>query len=238
MNFMTAKGLLNRIMATRPVAEGKTGQKPVLSGPLLVALSIILICAVAWAFFMGFMVGRGQSPQAGINAMTGGLLSPEQQEAERQKNEDKANMSDFLPPVVPVPAPAVAENAAVHQPPSGAATQAWPDAVRPEPKPARPAKPAPKPAAAQDNQRYNYTFQAAAVKSQADANKVKNALAAKKVNAAVRKSGKVYLIMVSLRGTAQDVAALQTKLKAAGLGKPLQVEKTPVRPARNQRKAP
>lgn len=229
---MTAKGLLNRIMAAKPVAEGKAqaGQRPALTGPVLVALSIILICAVAWAFFMGFMVGRGQSPQNEIHAMTG-LLSPEEQAAQKKAAEE----NELLPPPAVLPAPST--QASVYQPPKGAAVQAWPNDEPDEPQDRKP-KPAPSPAPkpAPDNRRYDFTFQTAALRSQADANKLKATLAAKKINATVRKSGKVYLVMVTLRGTRTDVASLQAKLKSAGLGKPLQVKKTPVNPGRNQRK--
>ncbi len=48
-----------------------------LSGTMVVALSLVLAACVAWAFFMGFMVGKGQNPGAKLQSMTGIALTDE-----------------------------------------------------------------------------------------------------------------------------------------------------------------
>ncbi len=42
-----------------------------LSGVAVAALGVVLVAAVGWAFFMGFMVGRGQNPEKRVEQMTG-----------------------------------------------------------------------------------------------------------------------------------------------------------------------
>ncbi|WP_022656522.1 SPOR domain-containing protein [uncultured Desulfovibrio sp.] len=42
-----------------------------LSGVAVAALGVALVAAVGWAFFMGFMVGRGQNPEKRVEQMTG-----------------------------------------------------------------------------------------------------------------------------------------------------------------------
>ena len=37
-----------------------------LSGVAVAALGLVLVAAVGWAFFMGFMVGRGQNPEKSV----------------------------------------------------------------------------------------------------------------------------------------------------------------------------
>ncbi len=49
--------------ASDPRADGR------LSWPMLFAVSALLLVAVAWAFFMGFMVGKGQNPEYGLKGM-------------------------------------------------------------------------------------------------------------------------------------------------------------------------
>jgi hypothetical protein len=42
-----------------------------LSGPMAAILGLVLVVAVGWSFFMGFMVGRGQNPETRVEQMTG-----------------------------------------------------------------------------------------------------------------------------------------------------------------------
>gem|GEM_PF-614643 len=42
-----------------------------LSAPMLSLLGVVLMAAVGWSFFMGFMVGRGQNPEQRVEQITG-----------------------------------------------------------------------------------------------------------------------------------------------------------------------
>lgn len=197
----------------RPQAGTRFG----LSWPLLAALCLVLVSAVAWSFFMGYMVGKGEHPAESLSAMTGMKQAPQGEEA--------PVFVESASEAVPEPAPQV-DPAKVLAPPTGAAAAAWPEAARPaqkaqenKPKPANKSEPGVK---------YNYTFQVAAIRGQAEAEKMRAKLAAQKLRVSLRKSGKVHLVMVNLRGDANDVERMKEKLKAAHLGKPLQISRKPV----------
>lgn len=209
----------------------EAGSRFALSWPLLVALTLVLVCAVAWAFFMGYMVGKGENPNDSISAFTGigedkgeigsaGIAENGealQGEAElKVENTPGGNMSAALAPA--------SANLDEKKP---RVAQASP------PKPA--AKPAPRLPRANPGQKYNYTFQVAAVRNNAEAEKLRKDLTAKKLRASFHKSGKVYLVMVNLRGDLNDIDNMQDKLKSLGLGKPLQVGRKPLdQPGRNR----
>lgn len=213
--------------------------KVMLSGPLLAALSLVLVCAVAWAFFMGLMVGRGQNPQESLPAMAGMLESPapENPAPEFPEKPDLAELpqgeGETQGPsgVLPLPVPGAA--ASVHAPPTGAASQAWPQAEqkpRPKPKPAAPA--------VVDNRKYDYVYQVAAFRSNADASKAQKAINGKGLRATVRKSGRVYLVMANFRGTPAEMDRVLARMRSQGMTKPMQLSKLLVepKPARQKKK--
>lgn len=245
---------------TRAQGDGasKTGVRGALTTPMLLALCLALVCCVAWAFFMGLMVGRGQNPQAGIAAMTGMTLDKER---ELNKTDDQIKDAEAIDdrsifaidepkggaaiqgpsgalPEAAANAPKTASTdaAAVHAPPTGASANAWPDAVMPEtgaraPQPKVAPKNSLPPKAqviAQPDQRHNYSFQVAALKSQEDAARLRKELAAQGLKAEIRKNGKVLLLIVNIRGGKAELDAFSAKLKKLRLGKPVQLSKTPI----------
>ncbi|MBD5626148.1 MAG: hypothetical protein HDQ90_01370, partial [Desulfovibrio sp.] len=76
--------------------------------------------------------------------------------------------------------------------------------------------------------RFDYLFQAAAFKGPVDAERLRGRLAAAGLRASVRQSGKVRLVLVSVRGTAQEAQRVRGQLSGMGLGRPIQLEKKPV----------
>lgn len=98
-----------------------------LSGPMAALLGTILVVAVGWSFFMGFMVGRGQNPETRVEQMTS-MISKDAPTAKGKAAQQEAPAPD---------AAATAENAdgqhatpvAENAPPAAAA-------------PAQPGKPA------------------------------------------------------------------------------------------------
>lgn len=209
-----------------------------LSGPLLIALSLVLVCAVAWAFFMGLMVGRGQNPHESLPAMAGmldsGIGTEEGDKLNLGESSDLAELprgddTDAQGPSGVLPLPAPTPSAGVHAPPTGAAAKAWPDANAPQrartvqPKPVKPAQ-----NAANANQKYDFVYQAAAFRSNADASKAQKSINGKGLRATVRRSGKVYLVMVNFRGTSAEMDKMLARMKSQGMTKPLQLAKTPV----------
>ena len=61
-----------------------------------------------------------------------------------------------------------------------------------------------------------------------DAERLRGRLTAAGLRASVRPSGKVRLVLVSLRGTAQEAQRVRGQLAGMGLGRPIQLEKKPV----------
>ena len=57
--------------AASPAASDKKRLVLRLSPPMATLLGLILMAAVGWSFFMGFMVGRGQNPEQRVEQMTG-----------------------------------------------------------------------------------------------------------------------------------------------------------------------
>lgn len=281
--------------------KAKSGRRTLdLSGAATTALALALACAVGWAFFMGYLVGRGEHPRRGVESVAG-LILPQGESAARrtplpgEEALDPAQQGAALAPVAPEAAPEVGGGAATpgapavaqaaspepepvaeapavqhsgqvagqapgqqappaypftrpqgeglaawgitpEQAPQGAPAQgANPQAAAaPQPgrqpaatareaapkKPAQPVKPA--------EPRFDYVFQAAAFKGPVDAERLRGRLEAAGLRAQVRPSGKVRLVVVSLRGSAEEARRVRGTLAGLGLGRPILLEKSPV----------
>ena len=66
--------------AASPAASDKKRLVLRLSAPMATLLGLILMAAVGWSFFMGFMVGRGQNPEQRVEQMTGLQLDKQAQQ--------------------------------------------------------------------------------------------------------------------------------------------------------------
>ncbi|MDE6734193.1 MAG: SPOR domain-containing protein [Desulfovibrio sp.] len=251
-----------------------------LSGAAAAALGLALVAAVGWAFFMGYLVGRGEHPERGVESVAG-LLRPgaPAKTGEAPRNAPLPGEEVLLeagtpaapesaqplasaaapseaPPVTPPQAAAVAPgetapaetgstaSAYPFSRPQGESLAAWginPEALqagRPASAPSgqaaqKPAAQATAPAQARKapppaEPRFDYLFQAAAFKGPVDAERLRGRLAAAGLRASVRQSGKVRLVLVSLRGTAQEAQKVRGQLAGMGLGRPIQLEKKPV----------
>lgn len=209
---MNIKAALKTLLAKREAGKPQAGIRFRISWPLLAALSLALVCAVGWAFFMGLMVGRGQNPQTSIQNMTGLGPSPE--------------IEAQAPPAV-LPEPLQAEAPTQAEPPSPASAPPASAKPAPAPKAAQPAKTPAQTKTAQAQQ-FDYTFQGGAFRTQKEAQSAQSRLNKNGVRSAVKKSGKVYLIVISLRGGRAEVQALQKKMKSLKMDKPMQLSKKPV----------
>ncbi len=212
---MPIRDMVRKFMAQRAddSARPQAGIRFGIPWPLLIALCIILVCAVAWAFFMGLMVGRGQNPHSGIAAITG--ISTSQPAAESTEKAPMPGASAEEAPVAPVPDSGAAEETGAPRP---AATQAQ------SRKPAQAAAPRAKPASV-SNERYNYVFQTGAYRNEKEADTASARLKKSGFRSSVRKSGRVWLVTVSLRGSQRQVENLIQKMKDLKMGKPLQISR-------------
>ena len=247
-----------------------------LSGVAVAALGLVLVAAVGWAFFMGFMVGRGQNPEKSVEQMTGMLRDEQVQPAapapqtapavgaqsaptaqpERAEQPEQAGSAAEVPAS---PADAAHATQAQQSPqaapqeesafpfsrPQGAGLAAWgispatpapgapaapstpPQSQRADPRQAQRASAA-QPKAAQAEPLFDYSFQVAAFKDKADADKLRARMASTGLRSRQQKSGKVLLVLVNLRGTELDAANLREELQRMKLGKPLLASKKAV----------
>ena len=238
-------------------------------------LGLILMAAVGWSFFMGFMVGRGQNPEQRVEQMTGLQLDKQAPQA-AQGGVDAPNMPvaaaagaspDAAAPkgqeapapggaaagpqaAAPAPAapaaPSAAEAASAANPsaypferpsanslaawgikPSQAGAQAGAQAAKTPTTQAQASAQAQKPAAPQAPQ-FDFVFQVAAFKSADDADKLRKKLEERGIRTRLEKSGKVQLVMVSLRGSDLDASNLREELGRMKLGAPIQKSKKAV----------
>lgn len=273
-----------------------------LSAAATAALALALVAAVGWSFFMGYMVGRGEDPERGVESVAGLLLPGSSPSADAAGAAGALPGAEALAPapdappaggaplqpvapgaeprtasgaIAPAGAPPVAAAGAPGVPgapgsaasgdgvsapavpaassapaypfsrPQGESLAAW--GIRegqaptpsdrqpgaPGPVASAPSVPADRPgAAASERQpvepRFDHVFQAAAFRGPADAERLRGRLEEAGLRARVRQSGKVRLVLVSVRGSARDADRVRGELAAMGLGRPILLEKKPV----------
>ena len=85
-----------------------------------------------------------------------------------------------------------------------------------------------KPAPVKIGPQFDYVYQVAAFKSDEDADKLRTRLEGKGLRTRTQKSGKLVLVMVTLRGTEDDAFNLREDLRHMKLGVPIMVSQKPV----------
>ncbi len=211
----------------------------------LVTAGIVLIIGIGWAFVLGVMVGRGYNPEKKVPQLSR-WLPEEEQAADKTKpgtvedtlpkgrimRPEELNYASTLksgPGDASKPAPQ--RNATlrpVQVPPAaqtsqGTVVQAG-AAERPAPRPTE--QPQTPPPPSQDI--FDYTFQVATFKDTDAVNALRVRLEGEGYRSRMDRDGKLYKVMVLMRGTQERAAALQERMKAMGLGQPIQRGKTPV----------
>lgn len=268
-----------------------------LSGLTLGVGGVLIAAVVAWAFFMGFWVGRGQNPEQKLEQMRAGLApgsqtaaevtekAPQTGEVQSAKDQEsgfavsaseqqgQAATPAGLPVVQDQSGNPAQPDAQTRQSgtsgqgpgqnPDGKARktvapnsgqpgqtqkqqaagvarderQGKTDSKAGKQKQANPKTDKQQPAAKQEPARqgkpvYDYVYQVAASKSEADAKKLAQKLAAAGHKASIQKSGKVWLVVFSLRGTEDDAARVKKSAHAtlgnAVRGKILRLSKNEV----------
>lgn len=264
--------------AASPAASDKRRFTLRLSAPMATLVGVVLVAAVGWSFFMGFMVGRGQNPEQRVEQMTGLQLDKQAQQPAKG-GPGTQNSSATMTPTGADPAATAqagqeaqgaAQNAAgapsaagaaasaaqsgpeatdtadasaypferpngsslaawgIKQPPAGAQSgaQSGGQAAQ-KPSSAQAAAQVQKPAAPQAPM-FDFVYQVAAFKGIDDADKLRKKLEERGIRSRLQKSGKVQLVMVSLRGTELDATNLREELGRMKLGAPMQKSKKAV----------
>lgn len=235
---------LGKILAFGSGLKQTQGLSLALSPAMGACLIIALIGALAWSFYMGFRVGRGENPAQGLPAVAA-LVD----KAENEPNGAEQHGAEIAPvPPQPAPVPPIAQRMATEPPapflrPAGQGLDAWEQqkaAQGAEPAPKKtPAPAAKKTAPAKTGQdKFIFTYQVAALRSNRDAEALQKKLQGAGLKCSLRKSGKVVLAIITLRGTQTEAAALPQKLRGLKLGRPLLLSRKeiPAAPAKDKRK--
>lgn len=219
----------------------------------LVTAGIVLIIGIGWAFVLGVMVGRGYNPEKKVPQLSR-WLPEEEQTADKEKK--PGNVGEILPRAEVMrledlnyatslrdkpgerSKPAPQRNATLRpvQAPSasrGGVIQAGADRPPAAERPAPPAVPQPSsPPPTSSQELFDYTFQVATFKDTDAVNALRVRLEGEGYRSRMDKDGKLYKVMVLMRGNQERAAALQEQMKAMGLGQPIQRGKTPAGKAR------
>lgn len=84
-------------------------------------------------------------------------------------------------------------------------------------------------AAQRDEPRFDYVYQVAAFRDKDDGDALRARLEEKGLRTRLQKSGKVYLVLVLLRGSEREAENIRETVRRMGLGKPLRLSKKAVK---------
>jgi hypothetical protein len=223
----------------------------------------IIIAVVGWAFFMGYIVGKGQNPEQRVEQMAsslgygGSLTSPGGSASANSQGSgsmpDPGAAPDSGPAAGAIP-PASGESAAPPQqplPPVRTAPGEYPF-LRPQGQGAWTGKVPSDKAAETANARkdsakpdrkekaesvFDHVFQMAAFKTKGEADSLARRLEGEGFRTTTAKDGKVFVVRVNLRGGPSDVDRLNETAASFRLGKPmLKSKKLVTQPAKKGRR--
>ncbi|GAU07699.1 SPOR domain-containing protein [Desulfoplanes formicivorans] len=170
--------------------------------------SLLILVAMAWAFILGILVGKGYRPENAIPEIA--RIMPEDQQVQPEQPKvlkaEELGYYDRLKKSKPQPVPKV------HPP-----------------QPASPKQPRRKETPAKAEQRFAYIYQAAAFQSQADAIRFQQQIIRRGIPAFIDHAPSGWhRVNVRFKGTPSETTRLKAQLKDLGVAKPLLKSKKPV----------
>ncbi len=99
-----------RTKSTAQQEEGENRFAVHLSKPATLILCAVFLVASAWSFFMGFMVGRGQNPEAHLEQMTGLRVKDAPVQLPQESTIPSADAATSAPSAEKAPTPPPAPN--------------------------------------------------------------------------------------------------------------------------------
>lgn len=225
--------------------------------PLATLLSaVVMIAAIGWAYFMGYMIGLGENPARQVASLTGST-TPEQEEA-TVLNDDQPYVPEGVikEDALPEDAPSQANQKQPEPPakdasnypfakPKGSSLAAWgenrgtaaksgqaseqTDKATPATPSAGTAAPLPASSESKSSQLYDFVFQIASFKKQEDAERLCQRLETDGLRCRIQKSGSLHVVQNMLRGTDQQGIQRREYFQGMGLGRPIQKSKKAVK---------
>ncbi len=223
--------------------------------PTAIALAVGGAVILAWVFFLGVLLGRGYMPEENIPqlenmlpvaadpapavvvgqaapAAAGGVDANRAESiASLVQNPSAQPVSSAAQKPAPAPKPETSKPAGSGKPEATKPTPNKPEATKPTPAKPEAAKPSD---SSKGKEIFDYTFQVAAYKDKASAEAFVARLKKDGLNGSIsvsKDAGGVtwHRVIMPLRGTADDVTALQDKLKKYGINKIMRQGKQPVK---------
>lgn len=202
----------------KATSKKKAGKNIDMAG--LVKKSLFLVVAMAWAFILGVLVGKGYKPENAVPEIA--RIMPEKPQ---------------LPPSQPKPLTgeelgfydrlknAPSQKKTVRKPEKPAPITKKPQAIKRVTKKATPKKSTISPS----EKYFKYVYQVAAFRSEKEAMRFQQKIIGKGIAAFVAKpSGGWYRVTVRFRGTPLETRKLKAKLKTLGISKPILRDKKQV----------
>lgn len=213
------------------------GQRTSVPAPILIVGAIVLLVTLGWAYFVGFLVGRGEDPQAKWES----LLSFEKKEKPSIPSQENPKKPEELLP--PVQEPIKSETKPDAHPfvrPSEQNRAAWEKNLREQPKgsvetkkPDPPQRQEKKPEPPQKQEpRYEVVYQVATFPSLQDAENFRKQWNGRGIEFRVQKLGKHYRVVANYKGTLRD--ARQMKAKFSGIKKWLVISSQKIEEGKTQ----
>lgn len=213
------------------------------TGGLATAMTIAA-AALAWAFVLGVLVGRGYKPEQAVPELArimpkaeANATAPAPPEVLRAEELDFYDALNRKPGEAAAPAAKVAPAPKGPAPAAPAAAAAATTTAKPQaPAATAPAQAAPAPVAPamQDapGQRFAYVYQAAALRDAADARQFAARLQAKGLTTSIEtvqaQGATWHRVLVHFQGTPEQTRTLKDTLAGVGVQKPIMKSKTPL----------
>lgn len=191
----------------------------------LLTLVFLVVVAMTAAYIWGVMTGRAQSSSTReqeaepVVAVTGSEEQPENRILQAHELQFAQVLRGESPAPKPVPQPPVSEKPA--QEPVPAKPVQEPAPAKPVQAPAVKVETPPSPQPSQGQQVWDYLYQVAALKDEQAVDSLRQKLEGEGLRTRMERSGKLYLVMVLIRGDESRVAELARIAELLRLGEPL-----------------
>ena len=198
------------------------------SMPLLVVGIIILAFTLGWAFFMGFLVGRGEDPGTRLNSLPifGGKPPENVQKPPKEAPKKEPEVPEAAVAKVPEETKEPAKPVHPFTRPKDAGLNAWGNRHA-KTEPAKDAskdaskdvsKDAAKGAAKDaDDQHFEIRYQVASFPNESDAQDLSKRCQARGLNAIAQRRGQVYRVVITHKGTRAEAMSLRGKVRGLGI---------------------
>lgn len=224
---------LNSLLENAPKKKANGKVQFGLSSTMLVLVCIALLLTVGWAFYMGFLVGRGEDPGKKLENILHKekVEEPKKQPVIVQETAKQVEIAEQKEEIKSAPPPKE-EIKPVHPftRPSDSGKNAWKENSRLAEQPKKPAKEEQKKQPQSGQERYKVLYQLATYDNQSKGENLVKKCAQKGLKAYVKPFGKMFRVLLSFQGTEEQAKALKATLASIGVKQCLILQSISVKP--------